>query len=295
MMYVQLLSVLLRVILLVVAQSGSNAENLLSPDDIVLNDGSTRGQIEKLFRLKRGSLVVHDDGDAFVRVAENNRWTPYTGIAINKTRTEVFNGEAFISGKQVLYYSPDGRYYVSDFIDSVPEPNPLSYVALNAVFGYSGPNIRLVWSLDFVPKIPDTINFEKCTIFTIGQTKFDDATCSYIDKSDDEVFGYEGGGIKDPCGAFNETTIAAIEKNITLSFGCNNGVSGEKNNVFDYLQYFAFKNVDVFTDKRNDGKEWTPFIIANRDALFEKEKLAPACNKSVEKSKKHKSGKKSKE
>jgi len=276
--------------MILLGQQQPRQQRLLSPEDVIVGT-FTREDLERMFRLERGTLITFRDGDDFDAIAASNQWTPYTGMALKKTRTEVYNGAPFPNGNQLLSYNPDGKSYVSIFLDETQldgEGNPTEEQGGTIrVLGYSGTGIRLVCSAYGREIVPDPIPLEDFETYcfpgyNIGLTKIDDASCSYVvDKSDDddEVFGYQGEGVKDPCGVFSPEGIAAIENQYNMTFGCNGELNGAINNFLDTLNYFAFKNVDVFTAVREDnGEEWDPFIVDNRDALFERGKVGPKCS-----------------
>jgi len=228
-----------------------------SPDDISVGI-YTRSEIEELFLIEKGSLVIPDDGAAFDELARNHAFTPYAGVGMQVSRLVTIVGDPAIdpfatNTMTILHRHRSGKYYQEIFVD-----NEYGITGnFHSIVGYSGRN-RYVGCGFFntteppVPLIPTT-QPQPCTLFLV--TVIGGDTCSY--NKGEERLGY----------------IVELHPQIYTKW------------------YAAFSNLDVFTAKDPNGNEWPQWVLENRDQFYDEGKTAPSCDKKMAKSSKAKCAK----
>lgn len=87
-----------------------------SPNDLALGQ-YTREDIEEIFQLKKGSLVIPSDGDAFENSLEESAWSNYTKIALQLDDSVSLIDRRNLEPNddlKILYRHESGLYYQED-------------------------------------------------------------------------------------------------------------------------------------------------------------------------------------
>ncbi len=235
-----------------------------SPDDLALGSFYTRDLLEEMFRLKKGSLVIPSDGEAFEKAMEVSAWSSYTGIGMqlhDETTLIGEPGETYTTNDLTIYVRhKSGLYYQELFVGN--ENNVFGLVV--AIVGISG-NQYIGCSYEGSESIDPP-----SPLVPIGGTD-PDLPC-------------EGPFLAD----LNEATCSYGDETGTLSYEFTSPIIPGNPTFSQFIasrNWISFSDLDVYADLDPNGNEWPQWILDNRDELIDEGKTSNHCSNEVLKKK----------
>ena len=231
-----------------------------SPDDLALGS-HTRDDIEEMFRLQKGSLVLPSDGDVFDKAIYKSAWSAYARTGMQLSEFVTLAGEPpelcpTSTDLTILHIPKSGLYYQEIFVGN--DDGIAGQVT--AIVGISGNKI-VGCNYEDITEPPEPLvpiggdnNSLACTGPFLAD--LNDATCSYAQ---------EGNSL-----AYDILTPIILGDPLS-------------SRLIYSRKWVSFSDLDVFSATDPNGNAWPRWVLDNRDDFYDNGRLSHPCMKELKK------------